>query len=123
MSDILSGKQLKALEALLSGQPVPAAARAVGVSDRTLRRWKARPAFDAELRARADEALDDTSRRLSLVAANAPLVIQAVMMDRGASSGARIAAARLALEERRKFKELQDFADRLDEIEQRLASL
>ena len=123
MSENLTGKQLVALDALLAGKSVSGAAHAAGVSERTVRRWKTTPTFYAEQRRRVEELLDDTARRLSLVAANAPLVVASLMADAKTTGGVRLAAARLSLEENRRHYELQIFAARLDEVERRLAEL
>ena len=66
MSDdqTLSGKQRKALEALLHTGEVSHAATAAGVSRDTVYRWMKQPAFAAAVRDAESRALDEVSRVL-----------------------------------------------------------
>lgn len=117
MSDILTGKQLLAVDALMGGHNIAGAAKAAGVSVRTLRRWRDLPHFHAELQARAGESLEDTTRRLSATMAGAPAVIYAIMTDNASPAGVRLAAAKAALENGARFIELFSINERLEALE------
>lgn len=123
MSENLSGKQLQALEALLEGKTVPMAAEAAGVDERTVRRWLKKPAFYAELQARATEILDATTQRFALVMSNAPQIIQTIMMDKTAPPAVRLAAAKIATDSRLKLLEHREQEARIQDALERLGRL
>ena len=62
IEDQITAKQLPALEALFKGATLEVAAQAAGVDIRTVMRWKKRPAFQRELRDRADAMLSAAQR-------------------------------------------------------------
>jgi len=117
MSDYLSNRQMRAIDALMSGRNVAGAAEAAGVSVRTLRRWRDSPLFTAELQARGGEALEDTARQLSAAMRAAPATIAAIMTDGKLPAGVRLAAAKTALENGMRLIELTDLMQRLEALE------
>ncbi len=123
MSENLPGPQLKALEALLEGKTVPMAAQAAGVDERTVRRWKKRPAFHAELQSRAAEVLDATSHRLTMAMSNAPLVVHSIMMAKETPIAVKLVAARIILDSGLKMKEYRDQEARIQDALDRLGQL
>ena len=60
--DRITEKQLPAIEALFQGATLEAAAQAAGVTIQTVGRWKKLPAFQCELKARADAMLSAAQR-------------------------------------------------------------
>ena len=60
--DRITEKQLPALEALFQGATLEVAAQAAGVTIQTVGRWKKTPAFQCELKARADAMLSAAQR-------------------------------------------------------------
>ena len=60
--DRITEKQLPAIEALFQGATLEVAAQAAGVNIQTVKRWKKLPAFQGELKARADAMLSAAQR-------------------------------------------------------------
>jgi hypothetical protein len=99
------------------------AAQAAGVDERTVRRWKKRPVFHAELQARAAEILDATSHRLMMAMSNAPLVVHRMMMDKQTPDAVKLAAARIILDSGLKMMAYQDQEARIQDALERLGRL
>jgi len=95
--DRLSSKHRQAIAALLSNPTIEAAALEVGVTARTLRRWRDEPVFAAAL-ATAESALLSQVARTMVTAANEAVdVLRSVMAD-DESARQRTAAARAILQ-------------------------
>ena len=120
MSENLTGRQLTAIDAMLTGAGHNDAAAAAGVTARTLRRWRSSPAFRTELTTRATEALDDVTRQLSAAAGDAAGVMRAILTDDDASPLVRLRAADLVLSHNTRLLELHNLLQRLDDMESRL---
>lgn len=105
--------------ALMAGQTIQAAAKSAGVSETTARRRLADPAFRAALDAARAEALERAINALSTLSVIAVATLGELM--RGAESEmARLGAARAALENLLKVRELVELEGRLAELERRL---
>ena len=116
--DGLTSKQGQAVEALLREPTATKAAMAVGINERTLRRWMAAPVFrNALLRARRDafgQAIGLTHRYAPVAVAT----LVKVMNDPGAAASAKVTAAAVLLKFGREGIELDDLASRIDQLEQ-----
>ena len=116
-TDPLSRRQDRAVHALLTARTVHEAAVQAGVSERTLRRWRAQPGFAASVR----DAGRDLSRSATAALLGARLeavsVLRTAMVDGDPSI--RVRAAGLVLEHGRHAL-ADDTAERLDQVEGRL---
>ena len=116
--DELTAVQDKAITALLASVTVEAAAKKVGVSDRTLHRWLKEPAFrQSYLSARrlVMEQAVGSLQRASLGA------VEALVRNlKCGVPGTEVRAAQVILEAGTKGVEMMEFEDRLTAIEQTL---
>jgi hypothetical protein len=119
MADILTGKQLRAIDALMTGATIADAATAAGVGLRTLYRWRTMPIFRRELQTRASDSLEDTARAMTATMSDAPATIAAIMSDDTMPAGVRLNAAKIALENGLRLMELTQLMQRLEALEAR----
>ena len=117
MSEKLSPAELSLLTAMLAGANIPRAAAAVGMVERTARRWAARPHFQAELQRRTSEALATSARQLAAVMGEAVATTAAIMVDDAQPGAVRLAAARTILSERARLVDEIDILARLGDLE------
>jgi|CXWK01.1.fsa_nt_gi hypothetical protein len=117
MSEKLSTAELSLLTAMLAGANIPRAASAVGMVERTARRWAARPHFQAELQRRTSEALATSARQLAAVMGAAVATTAAIMVDDTQPGAVRLAAARTILSERARLVDEIDIMARLGDLE------
>jgi len=113
----LSGKQRKALEALLHTGEVSHAATAAGVSRDTVYRWMKQPLFAAAVREAEARALDEVSRVLIRLSRSAVGTLAGAMADREAPLGARVRAADITLNRLLQVRELATIEERLAALE------
>ena len=118
----MSAKQEKAIAALLASGSINAAAEAVGVSSRTLRRWLQDDSFAAELRRARARAFSLALSRLASATVEAVDLLVATMRDRAASPGIRVRAA-LGILQNATTAHDTDVARELQEIRQQLQEL
>ncbi|MCZ2095982.1 MAG: hypothetical protein LC121_06855 [Anaerolineae bacterium] len=123
MAENLTPKQRKAITALVAGRNFDEAAKAAGVSVRTLHRWRSDPLFMAELRAADSEQLGEIARVLNGASRDAVTVLMGVMNDAKAKPDLRIRAAGEILKHRASFFELTTLEARLTDLEARLKEL
>ncbi|MGH2537505.1 MAG: hypothetical protein ACRDHL_08940 [Candidatus Promineifilaceae bacterium] len=116
----LTAKQRRVIEALLSGLTKGQAAAAAGVAPRTMSRWLALPAFQAELSAASDDAVRDATRRLVGTLDTAISVLQDVMDNPAERAAARLRAAELVISRGQALLELRELAQRIQALEERL---
>ena len=116
------GSQLRykidaAVAAVLSQRTIGDAASEVGVSPKTLRRWLKLPKFKtACLRARR-EAFSQALARLQQSAGAAVATLLRIMVDPSAPYPCRVRAAAYVLNLGAKALELEDWEDRIAELE------
>ncbi len=120
MSEKLSPAELSLLTAMLAGANIPRAAAAVGMVERTARRWAARPHFQAELQRRTSDALAASARQLAAAMGAAVATTAAIMVDPDQPGAVRLAAARTILSERARLVDEVDIMARLGELEKML---
>lgn len=117
----LTGKQAKALDALLDGANVQTAAALAGVNRKTLSRWLAHDvlfwnAYQVQSRA----SLQLAARRLTNKLDDAVELLGALVVDDKAPAGVRLRAAQLTLDGALRLLETADVLQRLDALEERL---
>ena len=121
---MLTAKQTRALNALISGETIQNAAQLAGVTERQVYRWLAGD-IGAQLRVAQTRALDDVTRRLVNLCCKAIDTLDIVMdgPERNASAArynVRRLAARDVLELCHRFVELRDFDARLAALESKV---
>lgn len=117
----LTGKQYKAIAALLSAPNIKQAAILAGVGERTLYRWLAEDeAFKAELRSVEEEAISQATRRL--IGSQEPAITRLLSILTGPTtrSGDRIKAARALMEYSTRMLEVRDVEERLTALERQI---
>src|SRR4051794_29978052 len=118
--DTLTGPQAKFLAALLTAPTVAAACQESGCSERTGFRWLSEPAFSEACRAARREAVTQATARLQGAAGEA---VEALRRNLTCGVPAvEVRAAATTLEIAVKAVELEDLAERLEALEQRLAA-
>lgn len=112
-------KQEKALTALLTCPTARAAAKAVGIDERTLRRYWQDPEFLAEYRKRCASMLEQATDRAKQTLPPAVERLALIVSDDSAPAQQQIAAARAVLEYGLRLIEANDFEQRLRALEER----
>lgn len=113
----MTPNQNKALAALLACKSRTEAARACGLSTKTLQGYEKLPEFADALERGRREALADAAHRMAAGYSDTVDALQAIVRDDSAADPARVAAARALLEYGLKFAELTDINKRLDRLE------
>lgn len=108
----------KALAALLTCPTKREAAQRAGISDRTLRNYLADPSFQAAYQQAFNGIVEDATRQAQQSLAPALFTLREIMEDAEIPAAARVTAARTALEYAIKLTEANDFAARLERLEQ-----
>ena len=118
----MTGKQQKALAALIRAPTRAIAAKEAGVGVSTLRRWMREDDFRAAYKEALAELLEDASAQSKRNLSRA-LDVLADVMENGENSQVRITAARSTLEYALKLSEVVDVQQRLDALEKMLAEV
>lgn len=116
----LNTNQRKAIEALLTEPTTRAAARVAGLGERTVHRYLSNPAFKAELRQRQDELLSAATAALVGLSGEAVATLRALLESGDTSASVKARVALGWLRQTREAVELQDLADRVTTLEQKL---
>lgn len=114
----LSGKQKKAIAALLSEPTTEAAAESAGVTSRTIRRWLKQPAFRQALTQAETEAIEEAARLMAAASIQAVRTLLDIMKNEPESSERRQAAA-VVLARVGPIRLLGQLENRLSELEKR----
>lgn len=114
----MTGKQKKALAALLNSRTMRAAAQSAGVNYSTLRRWivddaEFRKAYTAELSALVENAANQARQGMT----EAVDVLREIINDEDAPQSNRLAAAKVLIESGSRLIEMQSFDSRITELE------
>jgi phage terminase small subunit len=117
MTDNLTPKQRKAIEALLTTGSDSQAAQAANVSRDTIYRWLKQAEFKTALEEATAEAINNLSRSLVGLGDQAIETLRDTMEDESISPGARVSAARVVLDNILKIRELASIEQRLTELE------
>lgn len=113
----LTPKEQKVLAALLSEPTQKAASARTGVSERQIRVYLTRPAFQEAYRQALSELVEQASIQARRGYAPALDALQEIVSDPGQPPAARISAARSLLEYGLKLTEQADILVKLDELE------
>ena len=106
------------LAALIAKRSIPEAAKAAGVSERTVYSRLADDDFRAEYEARQRCTLDHACKALQGALTDAVDVLTSIMKNAETSPQSRITAARSVLEYGVKLTELTDLAARVEALEE-----
>ncbi len=109
-------KKEEAVVALLTHRTIEEAARAVGISTKTLLRWQKEPEFDAAFRTAKRAAFGQSIARLHQLSSAAVSTLGKVMLDSATPPATRVRAADSILDHTTKAIEIE-------EIEARVAAL
>lgn len=113
----LSAKQQRFALAYASCRTVREAARQVGISEATAKRWLKQPAMQAYLRDLASQQLEQVLGHLRQAALQAVATLQQVMDDPAAPWPSKVSAANAVLSHLLKLTEQVDIEQRLAELE------
>jgi hypothetical protein len=117
--DNLSRRAAQAISALLTAPTIGEAARQAGIGERTLLRWLAEDApFQARYREARRAVVQQAITQVQQSTSKAVTTLIAVMEDRDAPASARVAAARVILEQALRGIELEDLETRIAALEQ-----
>lgn len=119
----MTDKQSMALAALLSEPTQEAAAKKLGISARTLRRYLADPEFAEAYRQAHAQLIGDATKRMQRGLSAAVDTLQEIATDPEAGKTARVAAARSILENTLKYTELSDIMSRIARLEEMAGDL
>lgn len=107
----------RVMVALLSTSTKQEAARRVGLSDRQLRRYLARPDFREEYQRRKSDLIEDATRQLQTGLTGAVGALTEIVNDAEAGAVARISAARAILQYCAAYTETVDVLARIEALE------
>jgi hypothetical protein len=116
-----SRKQDLALVALLNSPTIGEAAKVVGIGETTLWRWLQDEDFQERYRDAKRRAVNQAVTRLQQATTVAVDTLEEVMQNPGAPPSSRVAAAKTVLEMAFKALELDDYAERLERLEEAMA--
>ena len=118
----LGRKQEAAIAALLTQRNVDDAARAAGISARTLLRWQKVPEFQKAYREARKEAFGQAIARITQATGPAATTLFKVMVDPATPAATKVRAADSIFSHATKAIELQDMEARLAALEQTMAN-
>jgi transposase-like protein len=113
----LGVKREAAILALLSTRSVEEAARAVGITARTLYRWLKVPEFDTAYRVAKKAAFGQSIARLHYLSSAAVSTLGKVMLDAGTPPATKVRAADSILNHTAKAIEIEDIDARVKALE------
>lgn len=116
-----SSKKETAIAALLQQPNVADAAKQAGVGHRTLTRWlNSNPEFQAAYKEAKKQVVQGAIDQIRLACQEAVQVLQSIMSDVDAPSRSRVSAAKVILETAMRSIEIEEFNNRLAELERQL---
>lgn len=115
----MTPKQERALAALVLCPTAREAAKAAGLAESTLRRYKQDPGFMAEYRKRCNESLETACTKAKSALPPAIERLNGIVQDDKQQPREQIAAARAVLEYGLRLIEANDFEQRLRALEER----
>jgi hypothetical protein len=118
----LTPVQERAIVALLSHATTRTAAKAVGVDEATLWRWLQDKDFHAAYMTARRETVQHALARLQQVSTEAVNTLREVMRDKTAKGSERVSAAKAIIEYSIKAVEIEDLAQRVEELESVMAA-
>jgi lambda repressor-like predicted transcriptional regulator len=118
----LTPVQERAIVALLSHANTRMAAKAVRVDEATLWRWLQDKDFHAAYMTARRETVQHALARLQQVSTQAVNTLREVMRDKTAKGSERVSAAKAIIEYSIKAVEIEDLAQRVEELESVMAA-
>lgn len=116
----LTRKAEQAVAALLQFPTIPEAAKAAGVSERTLYGWLQEEGFREQYRSAKAEVVRHAVTMVQRASGEAVEVLREVMNSSESSTSSRVSAARTILELALKAVELEDLESRLVALEMKV---
>jgi len=107
----------QAIAALLTQRNVEEAARAVGISTRTLLRWMKEPDFNAAYREARRDAFSQSIARLQQGSSAAATTLLKMLVEPGTPASVRVRAAECIMNHATKAIEIEDIEARVAELE------
>jgi hypothetical protein len=120
--DNLTQIQERAIVALLANSTIKRAAKSIGVDETTLWRWLQEKEFHNAYRAARRECVSQSIARLQQVSTEAVSTLREVMRDKTAKGSERVSAAKAIIEYSIKAVEIEDLAQRVEELESVMAA-
>jgi hypothetical protein len=114
--------QERAIVSLLSHATMRTAAKAVGVDETTLWRWLQDKDFHAAYMTARRETVKHAIARLQQISCEAVNTLREVMKDKTAKGSERVSAAKAIIEYSIKAVEIEDLAQRVEELESVMAA-
>lgn len=114
---VLTQRQRQAMQALLEGKTVKDAAEITKISRKTLYTWLGQPVFRAELDRLGGLVLEEVSRRMITLSAEAVKALAGIMKDKKGPVFARIQAASAILKHSPDYWELSTIGRRIEQLE------
>jgi lambda repressor-like predicted transcriptional regulator len=114
--------QERAIVALLSHANTRTAAKAVGVDEATLWRWLQDKDFHTAYMTARRETVKHALARLQQISSEAVNTLREVMRDKTAKGSERVSAAKAIIEYSIKAVEIEDLAQRVEELESVMAA-
>jgi hypothetical protein len=119
----LSPRETRFADELAAGHTPREAAKLVGVSDRTGRRWRQKPDVQAAIKARLNDSIAVGRSILASGMAKAATGLVAMASGESEADAARVSACRAVTEGAVKLCELADLQSELAEIRAQLAAM
>ena len=113
----MTGKQQKALAALLTYPTHEKAAEAAGITSRTLRVYLQDPEFRAAYEKAFAGLVETATRQAQQSLTPALLTLRSIAQDKSQSASARIAASRTLLEYGLRLTEITDIIKAMEEVD------
>jgi hypothetical protein len=110
-------KKEEAVAALLVQRNLEDAARAIGISPKTLLRWMKEPEFDVAYRAARRAAFGQATARLPQASGAAVSTLLKIMVDQTAPASTRLRAADSVLSHAAKAIQIEDIEVRVSQLE------
>jgi hypothetical protein len=114
---MLGRKQEEAIAALLSQRNIEEAAKAAGISARTMMRWLKLPEFQTAYREARRAAYSQAVARLQQGATAAATTLLKVMLDQTTPASVKVRAAECVMNHSSKAIEIEDVEFRVSELE------
>ena len=118
--DVLTGKKLKAIEALIACDTIDEACKDSGITRSTMYRYLKEPLFEKELKAAKRQLINRAILRLQQTCGDATRTLAEICRDKQAPPSSRVSAAKEILSSSLKSIELEGIEERIEAIEQRL---
>lgn len=120
MAEILTPKQIRAVELLICGKSSGDLTKELQISRQTLSRWRRSDLFQKELTRAQAESLQELTRRLQSLGHLSVEVIREVLESPTAAATVKLRAASAVLESLLRLREAVDLEQRLGALEEKI---